>query len=186
MARKAKFQRLIRFSLLVAITVLVAASTILPAVTSPQSVLPVPREETIVMEDTPGPFTVFDSFNTRIPNGNDFANGFYQVGMEYLFLANFSTGEVEPWLATGYEYNDDYTQLTIKLNDNIHWNDGVPFTADDVVFTINTVIANEALGESTIREYVAEASAPDATTVVIKLSKPGPRFIYAFYGTVTG
>lgn len=185
-SRKARLQRFIRFSLLVAISILVAASTILPAATFAQGDLPVPREETIFMEDTPGPFTAFDSFNTRIPNGNDFANGHYQIGMEYLFLANFSTGEVEPWLATGYEYNDDYTELTITLNDNIHWNDGVPFTAEDIVFTLDTVIANPALGGSVLREFIAEASAPDATTVHLKLSKPGPRFIYQFYGTVTG
>jgi len=185
-SRKAKIQRLIRFSLFVAITILVGASTIFPTALFAQSDLPVPREETIFLEDTPGPFTIFDSFNTRIPNGNQFANGFFQIGMEYLFLANFATGEVEPWLATGYEYNDDYTELTIKLNENVHWNDGEPFTADDVVFTINTVIAEPALGEDTIREFVAEASAPDPTTVLLKLSKPGPRFIYQFYGQVTG
>ncbi|MBZ0293240.1 MAG: ABC transporter substrate-binding protein, partial [Anaerolineae bacterium] len=138
------------------------------------------------MEDTPGPFTAFDSFNTRIPNGNDFANGFYQIGMEYLFLANFSTGEVEPWLATGYEYNDDYTELTINLRDDVHWNDGEPFTAEDVVFTIDTILANEALGENTVRDFVAEATAPDATTVHLTLTKPGPRFINSFYATVTG
>jgi peptide/nickel transport system substrate-binding protein len=182
----AKLQRFIRFSLLVAISILVAASTILPAATFAQSDLPVPREETIFLEDTPGPFTIFDSFNTRIPNGNQFANGFFQIGMEYLFLANFATGEIIPWLAESYEYNDDYTELTIRLKDYVHWNDGVPFTAEDVVFTINTILPNEALGEAAIREFVAEASAPDATTVVLKLTKPGPRFIYQFFGQVTG
>jgi peptide/nickel transport system substrate-binding protein len=165
--------------------ILISASTFVSSVAA-QGELPVPREETIFMEDTPGPYTAFDSFNTRIPQGNDFANGFYQIGNEYLFLANFSTGEVEPWLATGYEYNDDYTELTINLRDDVHWNDGEPFTADDVVFTLNTVIANEALGENNMREFIAEATAPDATTVHLALSKPGPRFINSFFAVVTG
>lgn len=151
-----------------------------------QSELPVPREETIFLEDSPGPYQIFDSFNTRIPNGNEFANGYWQIGQEGLFLANFATGEVEPWLATGYEYNDDYTQLTINLRDDVHWSDGEPFTADDVIYTINTVIANEQLGGTTLREFIAEATAPDEYTVQLNLSKPGPRFVYTFYSQVTG
>ncbi len=188
-SRKAKVQRLIRFFLLFAISILVVASTVLPAVTFAQSELPVPREETIFLEDTPGPFTAFDSFNTYIPNGNDFANGHIQIGREYLFLANFATGEVEPWIAESFEYNEDYTQLTFHLNPAVHWNDGEPLTADDMVFTINTVLNTPALGgaySTEIREFVSEATAPDANTVVLSLNKPGPRFVYGFYGQVDG
>ena len=35
-------------------------------------------------------------------------------------------------------YNDDFTEMTVKLRPGIYWSDGVEFTADDVVFTINT------------------------------------------------
>jgi len=152
-----------------------------------QSELPTPRNQTIFLEDSPGPYTVFDSFNTRIPQGNEFANGYIQVATENLFVANFATGKVEPWLATGYTYNADYTELTIKLHDNIKWNDGQPFSADDVVYTVQTVMANAALSDSTnLNEFVDSVTAPDATTVVFKLKKPGPRFVYTFYAGVTG
>ncbi|MCL4859293.1 MAG: hypothetical protein KJZ93_07790, partial [Caldilineaceae bacterium] len=92
------------------------------AAVAPGGELPVPRNETIYMEDT-ATFRIFDSFNRFIPNGNDFANGFLQLGTEYLFYANFATGEIQPWLATEYSYNDDFTELTLTLRDDVKWND---------------------------------------------------------------
>ena len=131
---------------------------------APGGELPVPRNETIYMEDS-ATFRIFDSFNRFIPNGNDFANGFLQIGIEYLFYANFATGEIQPWLATEYTYNDDFTELTIKLRDDVKWNDGEPFSAEDIVFTVNMVKANPALSYgSSMQEFVADVSAPDATT----------------------
>ena len=35
-------------------------------------------------------------------------------------------------------YNDDYTEMTVKLREGIYWSDGVEFTADDVIFTVET------------------------------------------------
>ena len=45
-------------------------------------------------------------------------------------------------------YNDDYTQMGVDLRDNIYWSDGVQFTADDVVYTIDTLMAVPELGQS--------------------------------------
>ena len=151
---------------------------------APGGELPVPRDETIYMEDS-ATFRIFDSYNRFIPNGNDFANGFLQIGTEYLFYANFATGEIQPWLATEYSYNDDFTEMTIKLRDDVKWNDGEPFTADDVVFTVNMVKGNNALSfGSTMQEFVEDVTAPDATTVVFTLTKPAPRFHYTFFAQV--
>ena len=147
--------------------------------------LPVPREETIYLED-PATFSVFESFNNRIPQGNEFANGYQQIGQEYLFLANFATGEVEPWLATTYEYNADYTVLTIKLRDDVTWNDGEPFSSADVVYTFEAVMKEDKLGGIGLRETIEAITAPDATTVRIELKESDPRFIYTLYGQVTG
>lgn len=173
-----------------AVLLVVVLCTMVGTATVPatgQEQLPVPREETIFLEDRPNIFVAFDSFNTRIPNGNDFANGYVQVGQEYLFLGNAATGEYEPWLGKSWEYNEDYTELTIFLQEAAHWNDGTPFTADDVVFTILTVRDNTALGGGEVlREFVAEAEAVDAHTVKLTFTKPAPRFHYELLAMVGG
>jgi peptide/nickel transport system substrate-binding protein len=45
-------------------------------------------------------------------------------------------GLMSPGLATEALPNSDYTVWTLKLRDGVHWHDGKPFTADDVVFTV--------------------------------------------------
>jgi peptide/nickel transport system substrate-binding protein len=45
-------------------------------------------------------------------------------------------GVMSPGLATEAHANSDFTVWTLKLREGVHWHDGKPFTADDVVFTI--------------------------------------------------
>jgi peptide/nickel transport system substrate-binding protein len=48
-------------------------------------------------------------------------------------------GELQPDLATDWTISDDGLVYTFSLRDNVYWHDGVPFTADDVVFTISVM-----------------------------------------------
>lgn len=148
--------------------------------------LPVPREETLVIEDTATPISIFDSFNERIPSGNWNPNGYRQIGQEYFFYANFATGEIVPWLATGYEYNDDYTEFTLFLRDGVTWSDGEAFNADDVVYTGTVILENEELSGGSFRNAVASVSATDDLTVVFTLNGPTPRFHYEMIAIVGG
>jgi peptide/nickel transport system substrate-binding protein len=45
-------------------------------------------------------------------------------------------GLMSPGLATEAHPNKDFTLWTLKLRDGVVWHDGKPFTADDVVYTI--------------------------------------------------
>jgi peptide/nickel transport system substrate-binding protein len=45
-------------------------------------------------------------------------------------------GSMSPGLATEAHANSDFTKWTLKLRDGVVFHDGSPFTADDVVFTI--------------------------------------------------
>lgn len=57
-----------------------------------------------------------------------------------------------PWLAESFElgtwfnweYRTNYTKLTFNLHENIFWQDGVPFTSDDVKFTIDYLLQYES------------------------------------------
>lgn len=141
--------------------------------------IPTPREQTFVVEQSPN--NVWDSFNPFIPNGEAYNYGLAIVCREYMFYANFLTGELTPWLAQEYSYNDDFTQCTLKLNPNVKWSDGEPFTADDVVFTQTMLLENPQLnGAAGVIRDVKAVAATDAQTVVWDLTEPLPRFHYRF------
>jgi peptide/nickel transport system substrate-binding protein len=52
------------------------------------------------------------------------------------------TQEVEPGLAESWTNSPDGKTWTFKLRKNLHWSDGQPITADDVLFTFNNLIYN--------------------------------------------
>lgn len=56
-----------------------------------------------------------------------------------LVRQNPLSGEEEPALAERWEYGDEGKTLTFHLRHNVHWHDGKPFTAADVVFTFGAV-----------------------------------------------
>lgn len=47
-----------------------------------------------------------------------------------LFLRD-NKGNLQPWLATGYEVNDDNTVYTVKIDPRAVWSDGSPVTAQE-------------------------------------------------------
>ncbi len=95
-----------------------------------------------------------------------------QTGMyEPLMNYNKSTGELVPWLATGYGWNADNTLLTFKIRQGVKWSDGQPFSAKDVLFTFDLLKKNAALATiatTILTDYVDTVTAPDDVTVEIK------------------
>ncbi len=53
------------------------------------------------------------------------------------------TGDVIPNLAKSWEISADNLQYTFHLRRGIHWSDGQPFTADDVLFTWSCFFAKQ-------------------------------------------
>ncbi len=136
--------------------------------------IPVPREEAVIINET-GTFSVFGSYNPFVPSGD--TRGMWQAGHEHLFNINWATGEFVYWLADGYSYNDDYTQMTITTRPEAHWNDGTPFTSHDVAFTIEMVKSDAALRwGATMQEWVDSVETPDDHTVVVNMTSSNPRF----------
>ncbi|MCB1489905.1 MAG: ABC transporter substrate-binding protein, partial [Bauldia sp.] len=56
---------------------------------------------------------------------------------ESLVFINPDTLQADPMLAESWTLADDGLSLTFKLRDGVTWHDGSPFTAADVVFSIN-------------------------------------------------
>ncbi|GIT90694.1 peptide ABC transporter substrate-binding protein [Jannaschia pagri] len=112
-------------------------------------------------------------------------HGGHQVMWEPLFILDYNTGELDPWLAIGFEGNDDSSAFTISLRDGVEWSDGEAFNADDVVFSINLALENEeitAREASAIRSQVASVEKVDDLTVSVTLQAPNPRFMVENFG----
>ena len=103
-----------------------------------------------------------------------------------LVRINRSTFELEPWLAEKWESAPDGRTFTLHLRPGVTWSDGAPFTAADVLFTLQAVF--EPNVESVVAEQLTiggkpiAAAAPDDHTVVLTYptaSGPGLRLFDA-------
>jgi peptide/nickel transport system substrate-binding protein len=140
----------------------------------------VPRNRTlIIMNGGPNTYTLFNNQNPYIPGSNDgFHMGTLPATHEPLIMFNVLTGEYENWLAENWEYNDDFTEITVYLRDGVKWSDGEAFNADDVVFTFNMLRDNAAsmVHLADLPAYLDEAVKVDDLTVTLKLKSANPAF----------
>lgn len=82
-----------------------------------------------------GPFD-FGSFNPLLGAGGN------NLLWSRLFKFDANLNPL-PDLAEGFEISEDRTVYTVKLRQNAKWHDGVPVTADDVVFTVESDLKPE-------------------------------------------
>jgi peptide/nickel transport system substrate-binding protein len=142
----------------------------------------VPREKTLILPYLWGPGWAPGNWNIWAGWRNQ-NMGLHQFVTDALWTINPNVvegGVINALAAEPPIYNEDFTQITIKLREGIYWSDGVPFTADDVVFTILTVRDTPGLQFQGWMQDVEDAYAVDDYTVVVKLKKPNTRFHVAF------
>lgn len=78
-------------------------------------------------------------------------NHVYETLLEY----NWDTLELEPLLAESYEVSEDGKEITFVIRDNVHFSDGVKVTADDVLFTYETIM-NPSIDSAHLANYFQE------------------------------
>lgn len=82
-----------------------------------------------------------------------------------------------PWLANSMDYNDDFTELTIKLNPMAKWSDGTAVTSKDVVYTFEGQMKYDKLPYHTdFNQFVEKVEAVDDLTVHVKFKMAAPHF----------
>ncbi len=123
---------------------------------------------------------------TDVGIANPYATGFsHQMGnnalYEPLYYYSAFADEEVPWLATSYQYNEDFTELVVNLREGVTWNDGTPFTSRDVVFTLNMLKDNAPILQYSAEAaaWISEVSAADDLTVTIVFNDPRPRFMFS-------
>lgn len=143
----------------------------------------VAREDTVIF-DLDRTIKDPENFNWFTP-GTKRMHGAHQAMWEPLFILNYGTGELDPWLASGFEGNDSNDVFTVSLREGVEWSDGEAFNADDVVFTVSMALENSEISSreaATIRAQVASVEKVDDLTVRFTLNAPNPRFLVENFG----
>jgi len=74
-------------------------------------------------------------------------------------------------------YNEDFTQMTVKLREGCQWSDGVPITADDIVYGIELCMQDSGMSyNAPFNLYVDKVYKTDDYTVVFEFKEPNARF----------
>jgi len=97
------------------------------------------------------------------------------VGNQGLVRWNLEFTEVLPNVAEKWTVNDNSTEFTFYLRKGMKWSDGKPFTADDVVFSIEDCVKNTELYKS-VPAVLSIASKP---VVVTKIDDTTVKFTFA-------
>lgn len=131
---------------------------------------------TLVMVVQPEPPTLASYQSTAGPVGQ-VATKVYEGLLEYDFKLN-----PQPGLAKSWTVSPDGKTITFKLQENVTFHDGKPFTSADVKFTVLEVLKkSHPRGINTFRA-LESIETPDRNTAVFKMSEPAPYMLMALSG----
>jgi peptide/nickel transport system substrate-binding protein len=82
------------------------------------------------------------------------------------------SGELTPWLATGYKTSNNNKTITFTLREGVKFSNGKLLTPADVVFSINRSRKNSAGPLSFLDSAITSIEASGSSKVVVKLSAP--------------
>lgn len=90
--------------------------------------------------------------------------------------------EIIPNVAESWTVSDDGSEFTFKLREGMKWSDGVPLTADDIMFYVEDLLHNEEFYPNAPARYVVDgqtmtAEKVDDHTVTLKFAAPYGTFL---------
>lgn len=144
-----------------------------------------PRDRTLIVHNPEPTIRNPGWFNVWVNGGGGASTGLHQLVTDTLWfidpdagIEGKSEGATYNSLAAGPpQYNADFTEMTVALREGLLWSDGTPFSADDVVYTVQKHMETPGMVWSgAFSTQVAEVSAPDAHTVHFRLQGPNSRF----------
>ncbi|MBX3062180.1 MAG: ABC transporter substrate-binding protein [Anaerolineae bacterium] len=146
----------------------------------------VPRNQCLILENPSGTVLPADDFNRwRSGYSGSWVCGLQQLALDALWYIDPDAGVDGVWdnalAAEPPIYNEDFTQMTVKLREGIYWSDGVEFSGDDLYFTVDLLKKTPGMGNQGLFESSVERmERPDKNTVVFYLKKANSRFHAAF------
>ncbi len=141
-----------------------------------------PRSETLIVQTFDGKTDNPDNMN---PLSGSYAlwRGFRELAWGYLWEMDTASGKSYPELAADLPkvLDANHTQFEVTLKKGIYWSDGTEFTADDVIYTLDTYFAGKGkltyFGVPTIDSYVKSYKKIDNYTVQIETIHPAYDFV---------
>src|SRR4051812_3981964 len=119
------------------------------------------------------------NFNPFAVTANTGTTGLFYEPL--LFFNALKPGSVTPWLATGYTWSDGGRTLRMPIRDHVSWSDGKPLTADDVVFTYQTMMSDATLNRGGL---ALSKVAAEGNTVVFTFPSPSYTKLWNLAGQV--
>ncbi|MDE2814839.1 MAG: ABC transporter substrate-binding protein, partial [Gemmatimonadota bacterium] len=148
----------------------------------------VPRNRTLIIDcaeanTCAGQIQDYNSFNPFIPGGISRIGFNFLYEPLYFFNAYEENSELVPWIAESHHFNEDYTELVVKIRPGVEWSDGHPWSAHDFAFTINMLVehAPQLMHSTDMATWVEEAVALDSLTAHVALKAPNPRFLFSYF-----
>ena len=97
--------------------------------------------------------------------GYDNFNVYYQLYDQLVSVDE--NGEIQPDLAESWEVNEDGTEYTFKLRQDVKFTNGDPMTAEDVAWSINQAIASPNISALTTAWKSAEVVDDDTVKITL-------------------
>jgi peptide/nickel transport system substrate-binding protein len=131
-----------------------------------------PRNETLYSNGQQwGPIVCWNPYSSNCNNAMAIVaqDSSRVIMFETPYMYNMLDGQDYPLLADGpYEWNDERTEITFKLNPAAMWSDGTPVTSDDVAYTWFASVEYETNAGANFKDYIETIEAVDPQTVVVK------------------
>jgi len=148
------------------------------------TLLEVERRDTVIFALEGGPVSDPEAWNPFML-GRRLVHGIHQAMMEPLFILNYETEEIMPWLARSMTPNETFDTWTLKLRQGVKWSDGEAFNADDVVFSVRMLVEKGPdfiyIYSDSLRNWVRNVEKLDDLTVRFDLKRPHTRFLLDFW-----
>ncbi|WP_432458814.1 MULTISPECIES: ABC transporter substrate-binding protein [unclassified Agarivorans] len=105
-----------------------------------------------------------------------------QVVWQNLFeglVAIDQNGNIEPQLAESWQISDDGLTYTFDMRDGVAFQNGKLFNAETAKYTLDRLLANDSVNpQKVLYKPIKSVEAPNADTLVLKLSKPSADLLY--------
>ena len=147
----------------------------------------VAREDTVIFDLGGNVIPDPHNLNPLVPSPT--GPGMRQCAWEPLFTLNYETGKIESWTGESFTANQKLDVWTLTIRPGVEWSDGEAFTADDVVFTINTLLNDrtQSLGNAaSMQQWVKRVEKTGLLTVRFDLKSPNPRFKLDYFSVRVG